>query len=251
MKKILIFFVMLMPAILYAGTALTELVRMANTDYTERRYEKAIKGYEEAINQGFESSALYFNMGNAWFKLRDVPMAILYYEKAARLDPGDEDIRFNLELANTRIVDKIDAVPVLFFHRWWKEAQSWYSPDGWARMTIWVMSLFFLFAALYLLLRQRFLRKMFFGCSLLFLLATALSFTFAWKTYAIRQQQKEAIIFSPAIHVKSSPDENSVDLFVVHEGTKVVLTDTLGTWYKVVIANGSVGWIPADALRII
>lgn len=87
--------------------------------------------------------------------------------------------------------------------------------------------------------------------ALILLSVSALAFVYAWQTWQLKQNQKEAIIFSAAINIKSSPDESSVDIFVLHEGTKVVITDNLGEWYKILIANGSVGWVKAEAMKII
>ncbi|MCX6270115.1 MAG: tetratricopeptide repeat protein [Bacteroidetes bacterium] len=223
----------------------------ANLLFKEKKYDAAAKEYEKVVQNGFESAALYFNLGNSYFKMNNIPMAIWYYEKARKLNPCDEDIIFNLKLANTRITDKIESIPELFFYRWWKEIRGLFSPDGWARITIVTFFLFFLLAAIYLLMKKVVIRKISFWLSMTLLLITIFTFTFAWQTSQLRKIQKEAIIFAPAVNVKSSPDESSVDLFVLHEGSKVIITDNLGDWYKIFIANGSVGWIPAETMKVI
>ncbi|MHC1708013.1 MAG: tetratricopeptide repeat protein [Bacteroidales bacterium] len=228
-----------------------QLFQQASDLYANKKYEAAVKMYEKILQEGFESPSLYFNLGNAYYKQNNIPNSIWYYEKAKKLAPGDEDINFNLRLANTKIVDKIESVPELFIYRWWKNIRGWYAPDGWARISIVLLTIFFLFTAMYLLMKKIIIRKVSFWIACLLLLSTSLTFTFAYQTWKYRNNQKEAIIFSPAVNIKSSPDDNSVDIFVLHEGTKVVITDNLGDWYKILIANGSVGWLKADAMKII
>ncbi len=233
------------------GNTLESIFEQANKDYKAKNYERAVQGYEKVLAGGMESASLYYNLGNAYYKQNQWAAAILNYEKARKLSPGDDDIQFNLRLANSKIVDKIESVPELFFYRWWKEARSQFSADGWAMVSILLCFLFFVFLTLYLLTKPRLLRKTSFWLALVLLGTFGLSMTFAHQSQQKKMSQKEAIIFQPAVNVKSSPDDNSVDLFIIHEGTKVNVTDDLGDWYKVVIANGSVGWVKADVLKLI
>ncbi len=227
------------------------LFRQATDAYQQKQYDKAFETWEKIATSGVESSELYFNLGNASYKMNRLADAIWYYEKAFRLDPGDQDIQFNLRMANARIVDKIDVLPELFYQKWWKAARALHSPDGWAWLSILFISLFFLFTACYLLFKILIIRKISFWIALIFLLTTFFSLTFAWQTYQIHRTTTDAIVFTPTVNVKSSPDDHSVDLFVVHEGTKVGVTDQLGEWYRIQIANGSVGWIRANTVKVI
>lgn len=251
MKKIV--FLLIMMTVVTTGFTqdLQQLYQLASTQYKSRNYDAAAKTYEKILLEGYESAPLYFNLGNVYYKMNEIPTAIWYYEKARKTDPGDEDIQFNLKLANTKVVDKIESVPELFFHRWWKNIRGWYAPDGWARLTIILLAAFFFMTALYLLIKKVIMRKLSFWVAFVLLIATSLTFTFAYQSWKLRNEQQEAIIFSPAVNVKSSPDENSVNIFVLHEGTKVTVTDNLGDWYKILIANGSVGWVKSDVMKII
>lgn len=251
MRRFVIFVSLLMVVTAGYGEDLQHLFQQATTYYKANNYESAVKTYEKILQEGYESASVYFNIGNACYKKNDIPSAIYYYEKARKLAPGDDDINFNLKLANTKIVDKIENVPELFFYRWWKNIRDWYSPDGWAKICLIFTVLFFIFTSLYLLLKKIIARKISFWMALLILICTGLSLTFAHQSWQIRNNQKEAVIFNPAVNIKSSPDDNSVDIFVLHEGTKVTLTDNLGEWYKIMVANGSVGWVKADVMKII
>lgn len=228
-----------------------ELIAGGNDAYTNNQYQEAITQYQAVIGRGFESAELYFNLANAHYKIRSLPKAILYYEKALKLKPADEDIRFNLEIANQQIVDKFEKVPELFYKRWWRNVFNLYPANIWAVLSIIFFNLILLFSLLYLLSGKRTLRKTGFWFAALCLLFFIHTLTFAWQKYNTLNHEKEAIIFTPTITIKSSPSDNSVDLFVLHEGTKVAILDKVNDWYEIKIQDGSKGWIQAQTLQII
>jgi len=219
----------------------------ANNEYAKGNYQSAIDLYLQIIKTGYIAPELYYNLGNAYFKSNNFPSAILFYEKAKKLNPADEDIDFNIKVANNKIVDKIDIVPELFYIRWWKAVYNLYSANGWAILSIISLTILFLLIGLYLFSKKIAVRKLCFGFSFLFLILAALTLNSAF----IQQKQlissKEAIVFTPTVSVKSSPDANSVDLFVIHEGIKIEITDNIGDWSEIKIANGSKGWIKKDS----
>lgn len=221
----------------------------AKKAYMAGFYENAIAIYEKVIADGLVSSELYYNLGNAYFKTNNLPSAILNYERALKLNPGDEDISYNLGVANSRIVDKIEVLPELFYIRWWKDLKTWFSPDGWTLLGIGSFSLLFIFAALFLLSRSITGRKIYFLSGVIILLINIVSGIITWQTNTEAQKQNTAIVFTPTLPVKSSPDDSSIDLFVIHEGLKVTVTDNLGEWGEIRIANGSKGWVKADNLK--
>lgn len=226
-----------------------ELVLRGNKAYSAGAYTDAVNSYKKVIALGWESPELYYNLGNAFFKLNDLPNAVLWYERAKRLAPGNEDIDYNLKVANGKIADKIEPLPEMFYKRWYFSLVQLFSVDGWA----WIGVLFFLFALcsamVYLAARVLILRKIGFWSSIATLALAFFFFLFAWSGYRSIQSAREAIVFTPTITVKSSPDDKSTDLFVVHEGTKVRLLDNISGWYEIRIANGSVGWLPASILE--
>ncbi|MEI7980551.1 MAG: tetratricopeptide repeat protein [Bacteroidota bacterium] len=225
------------------------LIIKANKAYSAGAYTNAIDTYKKVVAQGLESPELYYNLGNACFKLNDFASAILWYERAKRLDPGNEDIDFNLKVANNRIADKIEPLPELFYKRWFFSLVQLFPIDSWA----WIGIVLFISAlacgTIYLASRLLFLRKIGFWAGLAMLFLSLLSLLFSWSGYTVQQSTQEAIVFAPTITVKSSPDEKSTDLFVIHEGTKVRLLDNISGWYEIKIANGSVGWLPSASLE--
>ncbi|MBE0647442.1 MAG: tetratricopeptide repeat protein [Bacteroidales bacterium] len=226
-----------------------KLVADANQAYSDGIYTDAVTLYKQVIGQGYEAPELYYNLGNAYFKLNEMPQAILWYERAHRLDPGNEDISFNLNVANNKIADKIDPLPQLFYIRWYQAVVTLFPVNAWAVQTIVFFALTLTCITLYFSSRRLFLRKAGFWAGMLFIFLTLFTLLFSVSGYQSTKNLHEAIVFDPTITVKSSPDEKSIDLFVLHEGTKVQLLDKIGDWYEVRIASGSVGWLPAGALE--
>ncbi len=246
-----IFFLLLFYQNSYAQQHLQNIAQEAQKAYNEAQYFYAIELYDSIIQQGFTSASLYYNLGNAYFKSNQMPYAILYYEKAKILSPSDEHINFNLMLANTLITDKIDVLPQLFYERWWQAIYSMFSMDLWAKISIASIFLLFISMAFYLITNTLLIKKLSFWLCLVFVFITLFSLIFAQKQYNHTYKQQTAIVFSPRITAKSSPDENSIDLFVIHEGTKVSIKDNLGDWCEIKLANGNVGWIKRNLLKTI
>ncbi len=227
------------------------LIDFANKKYSEGLYNEAIENYQKVIDNGYTSSELYFNLGNSYFKMNDLPSSILYYERARRLAPNNEDILFNLKIANSRIPDKIEKVPELFFKRWWNSFYNMFSVNNWAKITILVFVITLICTAFFILSKQRRIKMIGFWLGLLFLILSVFSFGLSYQKYVYSQKHHEAIVFTPTITIKSSPNKNSVDLFVIHEGSKLIITDKVDDWYEIRIANGGVGWLLQSSVEII
>jgi tetratricopeptide (TPR) repeat protein len=225
------------------------LVEKANKAYADGLYAEAADLYKKVAASGYEAPELYYNLGNACFKLNDFPAAILWYERARRLDPGNEDILFNLNVANSKIADKIEPVPEMFYVRWYFMLINRLPADGWALITIVCFLAAIAAATLYLLANRLFLRKIGFWSAATFLVLFLFALLFAFSASSRVRNVREAVIMTPTVTVKSSPDDKSVDLFVLHEGTKVRILDRIGTWNEIRIANGSVGWLQTGVME--
>jgi len=225
------------------------MMEQANQSYSSADYTLAVTQYESVLGSGYESSGLYFNLGNAYFKLNNIPAAILYYEKARKLDPTDENIRFNLDLANSRIIDKMDPLPEFFLKTWWKSARDLFSSDQWGKIGVAGFILGLISIILFIISRSVFTRKISFWTGILLLAVMSISLLFSISGYQEYSRRSSAIIFTPTVTVKSSPNDGSVDLFVIHEGTKVFITDLVEGWSEVRLANGNVGWVKTGTFR--
>lgn len=252
MRKIALFGFII--ALCASSTCLAQLTSVSydnwfeegNAAYNEGNYDQALTFYNSVVESGMESADLYYNMGNTYYKMKDYPKSILYYEKALKLDPSNEDIKTNLEIANLAIVDKINPIPQSFIAKWWNNLGSAFSVDGWAWISIVSFALLLLCLFLFLMSRRMGLRKTGFFVGMLTVICLGLSLFFAFNRQKDMRFQEEAIIMTPTALVKSSPSENSVDLFVLHEGSKVRVMDGANGWNKIKIADGSVGWLQAE-----
>ncbi|NCC73758.1 MAG: tetratricopeptide repeat protein [Sphingobacteriia bacterium] len=227
------------------------LMEQANKYYNEGEILSAIETYQTVLSTGFESVGLYYNLGNAYFKTNNYPMAILNYERARKLAPNDQDILFNLEMANSRIVDKIEPLPEFFMVRWWKILVNARSTDQWAHISIITFLLFLLMLLFFLLSKLIWMRKLSFWAGIILMIFFIGSVVLANQRYQTFKLKAEAIVFTPTVTVKSSPRENSTDIFVIHEGIKVSITNQVGEWAEIKIADGSKGWVKeSDFVRI-
>jgi tetratricopeptide (TPR) repeat protein len=227
------------------------LLESGNQFYSSADYGSAVTQYESVLASGLESPGLYFNLGNAYFKLNNIPAAILYYEKARQLDPTDENIQFNLDLANSRIIDRMEPLPEFFLRTWWKSVRNVFSSDQWAKIGVIGFILALIALTLFFISRSIFLRKISFWSGILLLGLMSVSLIFSIGGYREYSRHNSAIIFTPTVTVKSSPNDASVDLFVIHEGTKVLITDLVEGWSEVRLANGHVGWVKTETFRLI
>ena len=225
------------------------IIDKANQAYNEGAFQESAELYQSVIDSGFVSADLYYNLGNAFFKSKDIPSAILNYEKALKINPQDDQTLFNLNIANSQITDKIEAVPEMFYIKWWKSFTGLFNPDSWAILSITLFILAISLVAVFIITRNITMRRIAFWSGLVIIIVMFVSFYISYQKYDQQNKNNFAIIFTPTITVKSSPAKNSVDLFVIHEGTKVEIMDQVEGWYEIRIANGSIGWLPDNTLK--
>jgi hypothetical protein len=240
----LVFFSLLLTAGLKgAGSGPDSLVAAGNRYYMQKQYDQAVNCYTRVVQMGYSASPLYFNLGNAYYKLNNMPMAILYYEKARLLNPGDEDIRQNLRIANARIVDKIETIPDFFLKRWLYALTGMFSPDHWAMMSLILFAVSLAFFFIYMTGRGYRMRKTGFIAGVITLMLSLGGIMLMDNRKSGITKSNGAIIMSPVVNVKSSPDLQGTSVFVLHEGTRVMVTDSVLQWKEVKIPDGNKGWI--------
>ncbi|MCF8336061.1 MAG: tetratricopeptide repeat protein [Bacteroidales bacterium] len=215
----------------------------ANKYYSEGRYEKAISFYKRVLDKGLESSGIYYNLGNAYYKAHQLAPAILNYERARLRDPNNEDIQYNLQLARSQITDKIERIPEFFITRWINQLINLFSSDLWAMISMITFIAFLALFSVYLYSQRRGVKKSGFWIGLLALAIAVASFVFASQQKKEVVESEQAIVFAPKVTVKSSPAESGTDLFVIHEGTKVFINNNMGEWYEIRLSDGSQGWL--------
>jgi tetratricopeptide (TPR) repeat protein len=249
MKKTILLIVVLFVTLFSYASENQLVIDKANKAYTEGLFTQAVELYKQVLTSGNESWELFYNLGNSYYKLNDFASAILYYEKAKKLNPGNEDINFNIKVTNNKIADRIEPIPEMFYKHWYRNLVELFSVDNWARVVIlsFIISLFC--CLLYVISRRVLLRKAGFWTGIIFFIFSLISVLFAVQNYHTLQNNTEAIIFTPTVTIKSSPDEKSIDLFVLHEGAKVQILDNIGNWYEIRIANGSIGWLLTSSVE--
>jgi tetratricopeptide (TPR) repeat protein len=249
MKKTILMVVILFLTLFSYALENQLVIAKANKAYTEGFFTQAVELYKQVLTSGNESWELYYNLGNSYYKLNDFTSAILYYEKARKLNPGNEDINFNIKVTNNKIADKIEPLPEMFYKRWYRNLVELFSIDNWAWILIFSFILSLFCGLLYVISQRVLLRKVGFWAGIIFFIVSLISVLFSVQNYHTLQNNTEAIIFTPTVTIKSSPDEKSIDLFVLHEGAKVQILDNIGNWYEIRIANGSVGWILSSSVE--
>jgi len=223
----------------------------ADSAYVQGNYQKAIKLYSALLNEG-PSADLYYNLGNAYYRTEEITQAILAYERALLLSPGDADIRFNLQLARTKTIDKMVPQSEFFVVTWYRSLVNQLSVDGWAYMAMVLLAAAIVLALLYLFASAVWLRKVGFFGGLLALLFFALSNLFAWQQKQTLTHRDGAIVIGSAVPVKSTPASNGTDLFILHEGTKVTVTDdTMTDWKEIRMTDGKIGWVETSQIEVI
>lgn len=250
MKRILSILIL---AVALSATAQTprQLMQQGNDAYAKSDFAEAVRLYNTVLDAGYQSADLYYNLGNAHFRMEDYGLAILNYERALRLKPNFRDARQNLDLANSKTEDEIAALPEIFIVHWAHSIVTWFSPTGWRILLLCLLALLGDLTVFFVLSSQYSSRKgALIGISVTaVLLLLCLACTIASSVRYNRHNQ--AIVTSPMAVVKSSPEDKSVDKLILHEGTKVNIEETLGSWHKIQIADGNSGWMNQSDITVI
>lgn len=237
------------PAAEPQNTTPEALWEQAAAAYNNANYDQAIEAYMAILSQGLHSAKLYYNLANAHFKKNELGKAILYYNRALRLKPGDEDIRHNLEYAESSTKDSIEEIPEFFLTTWVRAIRLTLSGNTWTILSLVMLALALGMALLFLLSQRLSLRKtgfyMMSAAALLFIITTL----FAISDRKTNVGHTEAIVMSSSVSIKSSPDRAATELFVLHEGTKLTIGDTIEGWAEVRIADGRKGWIETSRIE--
>ncbi|MBI9052914.1 MAG: tetratricopeptide repeat protein [Bacteroidales bacterium] len=251
MKKIL-FFIVSITSVLYLNAQETDnLLEKANSLFIDGKYQEASETYENILKLGYESSDLYYNLGNAYYKQNVISQSILNYEKALLLAPNDDDIKYNLELCNRLVIDQIETLPVFFITGWIRNLRNLFSSDLWAAISIVLFTLALTFISFYFYSKGISFKKLSFWLGFVLAVFSSISFVFSNQQKNTIISGKTAIVLSPSVTVKSSPDASGTDLFVIHEGTKVSIDDNISEWSEIKLSDGSKGWIKLEDLGII
>jgi len=225
------------------------LFEQGNALYNDGKYIEAIDKYTAILDTGNHSASLYFNLGNAHYKLNHIAPSIYYYEKALQLSPNDQEIKNNMVFAKNMTIDAVDTVPEAGFSKIINSVTNFMSFEDWAKLAVVSVMLFvILFLIYYFAYSSSRKRLAFIGSTVsLFLLMVTLSFAF--QKYSLDKKDKPAIIFVQEAQIKSEPNLRSEESFKLHEGTKVQILDTVNNWKKIKLTDGKTGWISNEDIK--
>ena len=223
----------------------------ANNCYLNNDFVRASDLYLRLAGAGYEAPELFYNLGNAYFKQNKIAMAILYFEKAYKLDPYDEDIRSNLEMAYLRTADRIETIPEFFLKKWYRSVYNLLSPDIWAYLSLVFFGSSLAIVFINMTVNKAVIKKMAIPAAIILIIIALCSFVFSLSRRSFIENRNAAIITDISIGVKSSPDMQGTSIFILHEGTRVTILDRLDTWNEIRTGNGNVGWVPESSLTVI
>ena len=224
----------------------------ADSAYIRNDFAASVEMYENILKNEGESSDIYYNLGNSYYKMNNIAKAVLNYERALLLQPGNSDIRANLEVARAKTIDKVEPTPEVFFISWTKSLINCMSVDAWA--TWGIVSFILLIVSLYFFIfsKQIMWKKIGFISGIIFLIITVCSNLFASQQKENLVNRNEAIVMNPSVTVRSTPSESGTSLFILHEGRKVNVKDnSMKEWKEIHLEDGKVGWVPASAIEVI
>jgi tetratricopeptide (TPR) repeat protein len=244
MKRIVIIFILIFQASLAQNA-----FEQGNQFYQKEQYQQAITSYESILSSGKQSSELYFNLGNSYYKLHKLAPAIYNYEKALQLNPNDNEIKTNLDFARKATVDDIKILPKVGFHKIISDFTSKYYYDTWAKIAVGFAFLFFVLFLGFYFSFSALRKRVFFTAMFVALLAIFLSVFAAIFEKNRINNTKPAIVFSETAQVKNEPKLNAPDAFILHEGTKVFIVESIANWKKIELTDETTGWIQENAIK--
>lgn len=229
----------------------SSLFKNGNELYAKGNYRAAAEMYEKVLVEEGVAPEIYYNLGNAYYKLNETGLSILNYERALRLSPRYENARVNLELAQARVIDNVRQLSSFFVVRWFEIIIKLFSSNQWLFISVALFVLTLAFVLTFIFSYSSALRKTAFYVGLILFILSITTVIFSYVKKNVIDERKEAILMTGSATVKSSPDKSGTNLFQIHEGTKVKVQSNLGEWTEIKIGNGNVGWIENKNIEII
>ncbi len=227
------------------------LFEKANEAYNAGNYPEAVSQYKEVLKNGEESAELYFNLGNAHYKLNHIAESVYNYEKALLLDPADQTIQNNLEFANNMVLDDIKEVPKSGLSNFITNVISVFSFNGWAWIAILGVAIFSILFLLYYFSIASKWKRVFFTVAITAVVISFISLIFAFHLKNVNQNKEFAIVFVEEVPVRNEPNLRGNELFLLHEGSKVQILNTFQDWIQLELANGSTGWMDKSSVKFL
>lgn len=248
-RVVLILFILAAFFSCVSGSETKERFQIGVENYRSGEYRLAAGVWTDLYNSGYDNFELLYNLGNAWFKIEDIPMAILFYERALLRKPWDDDVRYNLSIAESLKRDRYESIPQIFLIRWFNFSALSLSSDRWAIISLTSFILLLILMLLFLFTSGYRLKRVSFWLSLMLMIISATAFMLSVRNSTLVYNNKESIIIAPVITGRSAPSETGGELFVIHEGLKVRTGEQIGEWCEIRLPDGNKGWVPVSSLE--
>lgn len=248
-KQLLILICLCGPLVHLNGQTPAERMLAANDAFQSKQYKSAVEMFETLREDGYSSAILYYNLGNSYYRLDDLALAILNYERALLLKPHDRDTRHNLEVARQQLQDDLEVLPEFFLWRWWRGLAFTFSSTLWSVIGIGLLWLGIAGLVLWLFAKEREQKVKGFVAGLTLLTLCILPFSLATSRINMQESSRMAILMTSEAVLRSAPDSESTEILTIHEGLKVDLLDQISDWYKVRLQNGEEGWLPQSTVE--
>ncbi len=250
MKKIFAYITLSLLSLNMFSADVDALADSAQNYFMQTRYDEAVVLYDSICRMGYSSSDLYYNMGNCYFRLNEIPYSVYYYEKSLMLNPSNSDAEFNLNIANRSLKQVVEVLPKPFYERWGTAVLGIMGTDAWTIFNIIMLALVLAGIALYLFMGSIALRKLGFSVAVIAFVLFILTAICAYKSSVMITENNYAVVFEQSM-VKSSPNADAVNSFEIFEGLKVNVVDSANGMYNIRLADGKEGWIDANDVKLL
>ena len=250
MKKIFAYITLSLLSLNMFSADVDALADSAQNYFMQTRYAEAVVLYDSICRMGYSSSDLYYNMGNCYFRLNEIPYSVYYYEKSLMLNPSNSDAEFNLNIANRSLKQVVEVLPKPFYERWGTAVLGIMGTDAWTIFNIIMLALVLTGIALYLFMGSIALRKLGFSVAVIAFVLFILTAICAYKSSVMITENNYAVVFEQSM-VKSSPNADAVNSFEIFEGLKVNVVDSANGMYNIRLADGKEGWIDANDVKLL
>ena len=253
MKRIVILFFLIFTAVLLLNTkskaeTTQQMFEQGNNAYAKGKYVDAILEYKKILTKGECSGELYFNLGNAFYKIDSIPQSILYFEKAKVLLPNDDDLNANLKLANAKTTDKIESIPQLFILNWYQNFLHTFTTSAWAWLSILFAFIAFTLFWFFVKTKAQVMKRLYFFVGAFSLILCIVNVFVASAAHDANTTHR-GVVFTPSVTLKSEPNATSTSLYVIHEGATCKIMEELNNWLRVRLDNGNEGWLTKPDVR--
>lgn len=233
---------------LLASDKPADIYNEANINYKNGNYNKAVELYKSLCDKKIINSKIYYNLGNSYFKAERIGYAILYYEKALKLSPGDDDIKHNLLIANARKTDidpEVIKNPIIEFVKKIMESINW-------KILRLILSISFILTILlwiiyFLDINMPITDKL----RIIMIPIIILLFLIFLYRFDLATNKRFGIVIKQEINIHSGPSDSNTIQYNIHEGLKVKINKQRGNWYLISIPNLQDGWVSKENIEII